>query len=160
MGKRIVKLAVAIGVCEMAGLVGSIFTLSAIPTWYASLVKPAFSPPNWVFGPVWTTLYAFMGVSLYLVWVNRSSKKTPDRKKGIGLFFIQLVLNTLWSIIFFGLRSPILALIEIVVLWVVLALTVKQFSIISKLAAYLLLPYLVWVTFAGYLNYQIWLLNR
>ncbi len=134
---------------------GSIFTFSAIPNWYVTLNKPFFSPPNWVFGPVWTILYILMGISLYLVWISKSKIK----QNAINLFFVQLGLNVLWSILFFGLRNPALALIDIVALWVAIFLTIKSFSKINKLAGNLQIPYLAWVTFASILNLSIVLLN-
>lgn len=141
---------------EGAGILGSFFTVASIPTWYATLTKPSFSPPGFVFGPVWTILYALMGISLYLVWVSKAISKSY----AIKLFFVQLILNAVWSIIFFGLRSPGLAFIEIIALWVAIALTIKAFQHISKAASYLLYPYLAWVSFASILNFAIWILNR
>jgi len=153
----IVKLLVAIVVCEMAGAVGSIFTFSAIPTWYATLKKPSFSPPNWLFGPVWLTLYTLMGISLYFVWSKGLKKE--EVKNSIMLFGIQLFLNALWSFLFFGLHSTFYGLIGIAFLWFSIMVTIFKFYKISKNAAYLLLPYIAWVTFAMYLNYFVWILN-
>ena len=156
------KLVIAIGISEMAGIIGSVFTISAIPNWYSTLVKPALNPPSWIFGPVWTTLYALMGIAAFLIW-SSYAKVSEDKKKGIkvalALFGIQLVLNTLWSIIFFGLHNPGGALVEIVFLWLAILATIIAFAKISKPAAYLLVPYLLWVSFASYLNYSIWALN-
>lgn len=152
------KLIIAIVVSELAGIIGSIFTVSAIPNWYARLVKPALNPPAWVFGPVWTTLYALMGIALFLVWKS-PSVAPKERRRGVVLFFIQLFLNAIWSIIFFGLHSPGWALVDIVALWLAIVWTMFIFYKISKPAAYLLVPYLLWVSFASYLNYSIWLLN-
>ena len=151
MPKNLLKLIFSIGICLGAGVLGSFFTISSIPTWYVTLNKPFFSPPNWVFGPVWTMLYILMGYSLYLVW---KKKKVPS------IFWIQLILNASWSIIFFGMKSPSLALINIAVLWIAIVLTIKSFYKINKLAAYLLYPYLAWVSFASILNYSIWILNK
>ena len=158
------KLVIAIGISEMAGIIGSVFTISAIPNWYAGLVKSALNPPSWVFGPVWTTLYALMGISLFLVWKQHSSILENVRmlrmwKIGIAAFFVQLSLNAVWSIIFFGLQNPGWALIDIAFLWLAIVWTITVFYKISKPAAYLLLPYLLWVSFASYLNYSIWALN-
>ncbi len=150
MSTNIPKFLLSIGLCLGAGILGSFFTFSAIPTWYATLNKPVFSPPNWVFGPVWTILYLLMGISLYLVWTK---KKVPT------VFWIQLVLNALWSIIFFGMRNPLLAMLDILALWVSIFLTIKAFSKINKLASNLLYPYLSWVTFATILNLSLVLLN-
>ncbi|MBI2036014.1 tryptophan-rich sensory protein [Candidatus Microgenomates bacterium] len=150
MAINIPKLILSVGVCLGAGVLGSIFTFSAIPTWYQTLNKPFFSPPNWIFGPVWTILYILMGISLYLVW----------QKRGVpAVFWIQLILNALWSILFFGLKNPSLALVDIVALWVAIFLTIKAFSKISKPAGNLLIPYILWVTFASILNLAIVLLN-
>ncbi len=153
------KLLLSIGVCLLAGMIGSLFTFSAIATWYASLQKPAFSPPNWVFGPVWTILYFLMGISLFLVWKKLGKKK--DRKVMLGLQFFgfQLAANVLWSLLFFGLRSPFLAFIEIIALWLAILATTYQFWKIDKNAAYLLVPYLLWTSFAAVLNYSVWMLN-
>jgi len=153
---KIVNLIIAILVCQAAGLVGSLFTAPAIPNWYAGLNKPSLRPPNWLFAPIWTTLYALMGVSLFLVW---QKKKGKEAKQALTFFFIQLVLNSLWSIIFFGLRSPQWALIEIVVLWLFILLTMIKFYRLSKPAGWLFLPYLLWVTFAVILNFNIVRLN-
>ncbi|MBI2483488.1 tryptophan-rich sensory protein [Candidatus Uhrbacteria bacterium] len=151
------KLTIAILVSELAGIIGSLFTGPAIPGWYAGIVKPAIAPPNWVFGPVWVTLFALMGVAAFLVW-QRGWERRPVRV-ALGVFLGQLVLNALWSVLFFGLRSPVAALGEIVVLWVAILATIIAFARISRPAAYLLIPYIVWVSFAGVLNYQIWQLN-
>lgn len=149
------KLTGSIIICELAGIIGTPFTISAIPNWYASLEKPFFSPPNFIFGPVWTILYFLMGVSLYLIWNSKSKNKTHALK----LFFAQLCLNAFWSIIFFGLENPLLAFGEIILLWITIILTIKAFSKISKSAAYLLIPYIVWVSFAMILNLFIVILN-
>lgn len=151
------KLIVAIVVCELAGVVGSIFTTPSIPGWYAGLVKPALNPPSWVFGPVWTTLFVLMGIAAFLVW--RKGLVRRDVKNALGIFIIQLILNTLWSVIFFGLHSPGGALIEIIFLWLAILATIISFAKISKPAAWLLVPYILWVSFAAYLNYSIWALN-
>ena len=150
MPKNLPRLIFSIGICLLAGGLGIIFTTSAIPTWYATLNKPFFSPPNFVFAPVWTTLYILMGISLYLVWAKGW---VPT------IFWIQLVLNTVWSIIFFGMRNPLLALVDVAILWLAIILTIKAFNKINKLAANLLYPYLVWVSFASILNLFIVMLN-
>lgn len=142
--------------CEGAGIIGSLFTFSAIPVWYAALTKPVFSPPNYLFGPVWTILYALMGISLYLVWISRIKSKGY----AIKVFFIQLGLNAVWSIIFFGFKNPGMAFIEIIALWAAIFLTIRAFRKISKLASYILYPYLAWVSFAAFLNFSIWMLNK
>lgn len=151
---KTVKIVLAIVVCELAGFIGAIFTTPSIPNWYAFLNKPSFGPPNWIFAPVWTTLFALMGVSLYFLWEKRKKAKTA-----LIFFAIQLVLNMLWSILFFGLKNPTLALVEIVFLWIFILLTALSSLKISKLAAKLFIPYLLWVSFASFLNLQIVLLN-
>ncbi len=156
--QNIFKLVGSIILCELAGIIGSVFTVSSIPTWYAALTKPALNPPNWIFGPVWTTLYFLMGVALYLIWTSKKGTKL-QRNQALWIFFIQLALNTAWSIIFFGLESPGVALIEILIMWSAIAWTIKLFYPLSKLAAYLLVPYILWVSFATYLTYSIWILN-
>lgn len=153
--KNLYKLILFIVICEGAGLIGSIFTFSAIPTWYQALNKPEFSPPNSVFGPVWTTLYLLMGISAYLIWA--SGKKV---KNALTLFWIHLFFNATWSVMFFGLRNPLLGLINIVILWILIVVVTYRFWKINKSAGLLLLPYLAWVSFATYLNYSIWFLNR
>ena len=149
------KLLASVILCQAAGLVGSVFTFPSIPTWYATLVKPWFTPPNWVFGPAWTTLFLLMGISLYLVW----QKGLAKNKAAISLFGAQLGLNVLWSVLFFGLQSPFLAFAEIIVLWIFILLTIIKFYKIDRKAAYMLVPYIAWVTFAASLNYFVWMLN-
>lgn len=150
------KLIVSILICLSAGFVGSIFTTPSIPTWYAGLNKPFFNPPNWIFAPVWTTLFVLMGISLSLVWRKVNLK---NNLKPFLVFGFQLLLNTFWSILFFGLKTPTLALVEIIVLWLAILKTILAFKKISKSASYLLYPYLVWVTFATVLNFATVLLN-
>ncbi len=155
------KLAISLALPQLAGLFGAVFTSSAIPTWYAAINRPSLSPPNWIFGPVWTTLFILMGIAFYLVWTKWAVLPWTKRQKRLALvlFGAQLVLNTLWSIIFFGLQSPGGALIEIVFLWLAIAATIITFAKISRPAAWLLVPYIAWVSFASYLNYAIWTLN-
>lgn len=152
------RLIISIVVCQLAGVIGSIFTTPAIPTWYASLKKPSFSPPNWLFAPVWITLFVLMGIALFLVW--RKGLDAPFVKSGLILFGIQLVFNVLWSVAFFGSRSPLGGLIVIIILWIAILLTILQFWKVSQLAGILLLPYIVWVSFASVLNLALFLLNR
>lgn len=154
---KIFKISLAIIISELAGIIGSLFTASAIPTWYATLAKPELNPPSWVFGPVWVTLYAMMGMASYLIWEKGFEKKAV--KVALSLFAFQLVLNALWSIIFFGMQNPGLALIDIALMWISILATIIAFHKVSKVAAYLLIPYLLWVSFATYLNYAIWTLN-
>ncbi len=151
------KLIIALIMPQLAGFIGSFFTISAIPTWYASIQKPSFNPPNWIFGPVWTILYILMGISVYLVW-NKASKKSTASSVVI-LFWIHLFFNALWSIIFFGIPSPGGALIVILILWILILALILKFWKISKWASYLLIPYFLWVSFASVLNYYIWYLN-
>lgn len=152
-----IKLISSILLCQAAEIIGSIFTFSSIPTWYRSLVKPIFSPPNYLFGPVWIILYTLMGISLYLIW--QKGLKRKEIKEAITLFLIQLVFNSLWSIIFFGLRNIQLALVEILILLLLIIAVTVKFYRIDKRAAYLLLPYLLWTIFASVLNYSLWTLN-
>jgi benzodiazapine receptor len=158
------KLVIAIVVSQLAGIIGSVFTVSSIPTWYAMLQKPSFSPPNWIFGPVWTTLYFLMGVAAFLVWSSYSKATDGQTQKRIKValwvFIGQLILNALWSVIFFGLKNPGWAFVEIILLWLAIVGTIIVFSKISRLAVFLLLPYILWVSFAGYLNYSIWMFNQ
>ncbi len=156
--KDFFKLIIAVIVCEGAGIIGSVFTISAIPTWYATLVKPSLNPPSWVFGPVWTMLYLLMGVAVFLVWRKGFEQKAI--KIALGIFFFQLMLNALWSIVFFGFHNLGGALVEILLMWFAIVGTIVVFSKISRPAAYLLLPYIAWVSFATYLNYALWILNR
>jgi benzodiazapine receptor len=141
----------------MAGIIGSVFTFDAIPSWYSTLQRPDFAPPNWVFGPVWTTLYTLMGISSYIVF--RKGLKKPQVRLALGVFGLQLGLNALWSILFFGLRSPILGLFCIIALLIAITATIVQFWKLSRSASILLVPYLLWVSFATILNYFIWALN-
>lgn len=151
------RLGVSILVPLLAGFLGSIFTAESVSTWYTTLQKPAFTPPSWVFAPAWTLLYVLMGISLYLVWKEGLEKR--EVKIGIGIFSVQLVLNAAWSFLFFGLRSPLLGLLEIIPLWIAILATIIYFHRISKKASYLLVPYLTWTIFAALLNYYIFLLN-
>jgi translocator protein len=153
----IFKLSAAVIVSELIGVVGSFFTIPSIPSWYAHLEKPTLAPPNWIFGPVWTTLFALMGIAAFLVW--RKGFALKNVRISLGIFFSQLVLNILWSIIFFGWHSPGGALVEIIFLWLAIAATIVVFNKVSKPAAWLLVPYILWVSFAAYLNYSIWHLN-
>ncbi len=149
------KFIISIVICELAGVIGLLFTSSSVSTWYATLPKPALNPPAWVFGPVWTTLYLLMGVSLWYVWKSNSSEK----KRALSLFVVQLVLNAIWTPVFFGAHSVGNAFAVIVLLWAAIVMTILIFRKVSKTAAWLLVPYILWVSFALYLNYAIWLLN-
>lgn len=155
--EKIITLVGAIAVCELAGVIGSVFTTPAIPGWYAGISKPELNPPNWIFGPVWTSLFALMGIALYLVWQKKLENKKA--KEAINYFILQLILNVAWSAIFFGLKNPAAAFFEIILLWLAILATIITFAKVSRPAAWLLLPYILWVTFAAYLNYTIWILN-
>jgi len=141
----------------MAGVIGTIFTADSISGWYTGLTKPDFNPPNWIFGPVWILLYLMMGVSLFLVW--REDLKNAVVKKAFYIFMVQLLFNTLWSIVFFGFQSISSALIIIIVLWLLIIYTILNFLKISRTSGILLIPYLLWVTFAVILNFFIFKLN-
>ncbi len=143
--------------CQTAGIIGSIFTVSAIKNWYVYLNKPSFSPPNWLFGPAWLLLYTLMGISLYLIRQKDINKKAV--RSAVNLFIVHLFFNAIWSIVFFGMRNPFFALLNIVILWLMIVLIIFQFWKIKKVAAYLLVPYLFWVSFATILNFFIWKLN-
>lgn len=149
------KLAAVIVITLTAAAIGSVATFQSIPTWYATLNKPALNPPSWVFGPVWTILYVLMAVSAYLVWNSKSRQK----REALAIYGLQLILNVAWSIAFFGFKSPFYALVVIIALWLTIAATIVKFNKISKRAAWLLIPYIAWVTFAAYLNYSVLVLN-
>lgn len=157
MPKDLYKLVVSISLCLFVGFTGSLVTSPSIATWYTTLQKPFFNPPNWIFAPVWTLLYILMGTAAYLVW------KKGLKKKGVAfalkLFLLQLALNFLWSLLFFGFHSPLLAFLDICILWILLFLTIITFWKLSKPAAYLLVPYIAWASFASILNLFIVRLN-
>ena len=142
--------------CELVGLAATPFTVASIPTWYRTLQKPFFTPPNWLFGPAWTLLYALMGGAIVLIW---NSKKSKARTFSILVFFLQLALNFTWSIMFFGLRSPLYGFINILILWAAIFLAIIRFYRVSKVASFLMIPYILWVSFATALNFSIMLLN-
>ncbi len=143
--------------CSAVAATGSVATTFGIRTWYAALTKPPLTPPNWIFAPVWTLLYAAMAVAAWLVWKTRESR---CRTRGIRLFLVQLLLNLSWTWLFFGIRQPQLALVELALLGVAIALTMQAFFKMSQVAGWLLAPYLAWVAFAAYLDWGIWQLNR
>ncbi len=157
--KKILKLIGLIVLCEVIGSLGSIFTIPSIPTWYADLVKPFFSPPNWIFAPVWTTLFLLMGIAFYIIWESKEKKLGKIRILALGWFEVQFAFNVIWSYLFFGLRSPFLGFVGILLLWISIVITISYFFKVNKKAAYLLIPYLLWVCFAGILNFFIMLLN-
>jgi benzodiazapine receptor len=155
---NILNLIVSIGICELAGVIGSIFTFRKIPTWYASLKKPSFRPPNWLFGPVWTTLYLLMGIAAYLIWQDGIGNSNVWM--ALAVFGIQLGLNVLWSVVFFGMESPSGGIVVIFLLWGAILASIVLFLPISITAGVLLLPYILWVSFAAGLNVAIYRLNR
>ncbi len=156
-----ILLAECVVLCELAGVAGSVFTFPAITGWYATLAKPSFTPPSWVFGPAWTILYALMGAALYLVWREKAhnTENSSEVKPALFVFGLQLALNVLWSVVFFGLRAPGAALFEIILLWISVIASIVFFLRVSRDAALLLVPYFFWVSFAATLNFYVWLLN-
>ncbi|MCX6739709.1 MAG: tryptophan-rich sensory protein [Candidatus Parcubacteria bacterium] len=148
------RLVASIAICELAGIIGSFFTMDGVRNWLPTLIKPSFNPPNWIFGPVWTLLFLLMGISLYLVWEKKAEIKA------LIIFGLQLLLNILWSVLFFYMHNPLSAFIEIIVLWILIFLTIIEFYKISKRASYLLIPYLLWVSFAAVLNFTLYSLNK
>lgn len=153
MFKNIWKLVTSIAICQGTGIIGAVFTVSSIQNWYNFLNKPSFGPPNWLFGPVWTILYFLMGISLYWIWIKK------EKGNALKIFAVHLALNANWSLVFFGLHNIFLALINIVVLWILILIVMVKFYKIEKKASLILIPYLLWVSFATILNYNIWLLN-
>jgi len=177
---KIIKLSISIIICELAGVLGSVFTVPSVGVWYKSLNKPGFNPPSWIFTPVWSILFLLMGVSFYLAWDKswkvkneikkiKSIKLNPTSQKLwqgkwqkiniVAIFFVQLILNIFWSLLFFGLHFTDVAFFELLMLWFAILFTIVNFYRVSKTAAYLLLPYILWVSFAGILNYFLWILN-
>jgi benzodiazapine receptor len=156
---KITRILTMVVTCLAIGYLSGMVTRSAIVTWYPTLVKPSFNPPNWIFAPVWSMLFIMMGVAAGLVW-NRIEFEKEIVKKALVFFAIQLALNALWSYLFFGLHNPMLAGLEIIVLWLMIYETYIQFSKINRIAGYLFIPYLAWVSFAAVLNASIWWLNR
>jgi benzodiazapine receptor len=157
MKKSFAKIAISVVICLLVGFLSSFATQSSVDSWYTTLTKPFLNPPNWIFAPVWTVLYILMGISAGLVWSRGFHHKWV--KTALYHFGFQLVVNGLWSIVFFGLQKPYYALLIILGLWVLVLLTILWFRVVSKNAAYLLYPYLAWVSFATYLNFSIWWLN-
>lgn len=151
--KLIVSLLLPLG----SGAIAGMFTAEAIPEWYASLNRPSFNPPNWVFGPVWTCLYILLGISMFLIWKQKASK---ERNLAIFVFLIQLILNFGWSFIFFYFNLIGLALLEIILLWISIVIMLVSFYKIKPMAAYINIPYLLWVSFATILNAAYYFLNQ
>ena len=169
------RLLAAIVVCQAAGAIGGFATANSVDTWYLTLRKSPLNPPGWVFGPVWTMLYTFMGIALYRAWMSVRRAPVAAEGGGVGVtgassevaarvsftpFWTQLALNTAWSLVFFGLRQPLGALVTLVALLLGIVATIRSFGRVDRPAAWLLVPYAVWVTFAGYLNASVWWLNR
>jgi len=154
----VIKLVASLLACFAAAGIGSLFTFKAIPNWYAGLKKPSYTPPNWAFGPVWITLYILMGISVFLVW--QKGLATNGALLAFILFWIQLTVNAVWSIIFFGMKSKGGGVITIIVLWLLIMATMIASFGVSGWAGALLIPYIVWVSIASYLNIGVWLLNK
>ncbi len=157
MKKKATYISIAVIICLLIGFLSGFATQSSVDTWYAALNKPSFNPPNWIFAPVWTFLYITMGISAGLVWARGFYHIWV--KTALYYFGFQLLFNALWSIVFFGLREPFWALIVIIILILLILATIKWFKIVSRTAAYLMIPYLIWVCFAMVLNFSIWQLN-
>lgn len=156
---KTIKILVMVATCLAVGYFSSLVTRDSVDSWYPTINKPVFNPPNWVFAPVWSLLYILMGVAAGLVW-SRIDTQTDTVKKGLTFFAIKLGLNALWSYLFFGLHNVLLALIEIIILWLMIFETYKQFDKVNKPAGYMLIPYLLWVGYAFLLNAAIWWLNK
>lgn len=152
-----IRILAATGICFFIGFLGQLATQSSIADWYPSLNKPWFNPPNWLFGPVWTVLYILMGISAGIVWNKGFYHKWV--KTALYHFAFQLLLNGFWPLLFFGLKEPFLALLNIITLFVVLMFTIRWFKVVNETAAYLLIPYAVWLLFAAVLNFEVWRLN-
>ncbi len=152
------KLVIAITTPLLIGFTSGFFTITGAGTWYEKLEKPSWNPPGWLFAPVWTSLYIIMGIALFFIW--KANTAIHKKNTALSLFAVQLVLNFFWSFIFFKLEEPGWALTEIFLLWVTILATIFSFAAINKLSAWLLVPYISWVTFAAILNYTIWDLNK
>lgn len=154
--RPILKLIVSIAIPVATGLIAGWFTAQSVDTWYATLQRPSFAPPNAVFGPVWTVLYVLMGISLYIIWRLPAS---PQKEKALFIFGLQLACNFLWSFLFFYLHNPAVALVDIVILWILIWVMLVRFYRLKPLAAWLNIPYMLWVSFATALNAAFWHLN-
>ena len=157
MSRRITQIVIAVATCLLVGFLSGYATQSSVDTWYADLNKPGFTPPNWLFGPVWTILYVLMGISAGMIWNRGFYHKWV--KTALYHFGAQLLLNGLWSIVFFGFHRPFWALVVIVALLILLLFTIKWFRVVDRRASYILYPYLLWVVFASVLNFSIWQMN-
>lgn len=156
--KELPKLVVSILIPLFVGYLGAVTTIASIPTWYATIAKPSWAPPNWIFGPVWTILYVLMGIALYLVWSKGLHRK--DVQFAIIIFAVQLLLNLSWSVVFFGYHALFASFSLVLILWLAILANLIAFYVISKTAGLLMVPYILWVSIASYLNYSIYLLNR
>ena len=157
MKKKLIYISVSIVICLTIGFLSSYATQSSVNDWFVTLNKPIFNPPNWLFAPIWSVLYILMGISAGLIWANGFYHLWV--KTALYHFGFQLMLNALWSIVFFGFKAPFLGLLVIIALLIMLLFTFKWFKIVNKIAAYMLIPYILWVCFATLLNYKIWELN-
>ena len=154
---KIIKLTASVLICQLAGLAGSFFTRASVDTWYKMLDKPFFTPPSWIFAPVWIVLYFLMGISLFLIWSEGLDK--PQIRNALRVFLLQLILNSSWSAVFFGMQNILLSVIIIMLLWFAIVWTILKFYKISRRTAFILIPYFCWVSFAVILNITILLLN-
>ncbi len=154
---NILKLVIAIAIPLIVGSTSGFFTITGVESWYQTIQKPSWNPPSWIFGPVWTSLYIMMGIALFLIW--KSPLSSDVKRTAILLFAIQLVLNFFWSFIFFNQHQIGWAFVEIIALWLFILLTIFAFAKINTTAAWLLVPYISWVSFASILNFTIWKLN-
>jgi tryptophan-rich sensory protein len=152
---KYLKLFISLLLPQIAGGLGAFFTLSSVQSWYLTLNKPSWNPPSWLFGPVWTTLYVLMGIACFLIWKSEH----PRKKQVLTLYFLQLFLNSLWSPAFFGAQNPMLGILVIVPMWASILACILLFRKINTWAAVLMIPYLIWVSFATVLNATIWYLN-
>lgn len=155
---NILKLIISVTIPLLVGGLSGFFTVTGVESWYQTIDRPSWNPPNWIFGPVWTALYILMGVALFLVWKDKSAGGV--KKFALLLFVVQMLLNFFWSIIFFSLQQPGWAFAEIVLLWLFILITIFAFARLNNMAAWLLVPYVSWVSFAAILNFTIWQLNR
>lgn len=156
---KYLKISIFVATCIAVGYLSGIVTRSSVETWFPTLIKPSFNPPGWVFAPVWSLLYTMMGIAAGLVW-SRIDYQKEAVHNALIFFVVQLALNALWSLLFFGLKNPLLALIEIALLWLMIYETYLKFAKIDKIAGYLFIPYILWVSFAAVLNASIWWLNK
>jgi benzodiazapine receptor len=155
--KEFFRLILSIIICQLAGIIGSIFTASSVTSWYPTLVKPSFTPSGFYIGLIWIVLFFLMGISLFLIW--RETPSSIEARIALNFFAAQLIVNVLWSMAFFGMRSPIRGVFVIAFLWILILINIIKFWPVNRTAAILLIPYIVWVSIAAYLNYSIWRLN-